>query len=511
MARSFAVALSATCLLVLAMAAEPARAETVLLDFTAANCPPCREMEPILRQLAAEGYAVRQVDVARDRALAVRLGVDSTPTFIVAVDGREWARLSGRTDRATLVAMMHRATTLAAASAPAGGGASVSPVGFEHPSGSSGGPSTFAADVPQEGRVVPIRDPFAVRPPAREPATTPAPTAMQSAPTSFAAAAGGIDPQRLLESTIRLTVADAGGKSKGTGVIVDARNGMALALTCGHLFRESAGRGPIEISLFAADAGNPRCTGVVAGELLDYDLDRDLALIRFAVPGSVAVAPVAPLGTLLEPGASVASVGCDQGADPTVWSTRLTAVNRFQGHPNVEAARAPVEGRSGGPLFNAAGQVIGICFAADPQSDEGLYASLPSIHAKLDELQLSMVYQTPSAGPGGGVAPGAALAAAAPPAASAPPAELLAVRGQSPPAPPSTGLVGSWPAAAAPTAGGPIAAPAPHAPLTPAESAALDEIARRGLGSEVICIIRPQSPDGRSEVIKISGASPAFV
>ena len=290
----------------------------------------------------------------------------------------------------------------------------------------------------------------------------------------IAAAPVGIDPQRLLESTIRLTVADAGGKSKGTGVIVDARNGMALALTCGHLFRESAGRGPIEISLFAADAGNPRCTGVVAGELLDYDLDRDLALIRFAVPGSVAVAPVAPLGTLLEPGASVASVGCDQGADPTVWSTRLTAVNRFQGHPNVEAARAPVEGRSGGPLFNAAGQVIGICFAADPQSDEGLYASLPSIHAKLDELQLSMVYQTPSAGPGGGVAPGAALAAAAtpaavaPPAAAAPPAELLAVRGQSPPAPPSTGLVGSWPAAAAPTAGGPIAAPAPHLHHRPA-------------------------------------------
>ena len=84
----------------------------------------------------------------------------------------------------------------------------------------------------------------------------------------------------------------------------------------------------------------------------------------------------------LEPGDPVTSVGCNHGENPTPWATQITAINRYQGHPNVEAARAPVEGRSGGGLFNAQGQVIGICYAAEPKGDEGLYASLSSIQVE---------------------------------------------------------------------------------------------------------------------------------
>jgi hypothetical protein len=39
----------------------------------------------------------------------------------------------------------------------------------------------------------------------------------------------------------------------------------------------------------------------------------------------------------------------------------------------------------------------------------------------------------------------------------------------------------------------------------------LEEIQRRGAHSEVICIIRPHSPDGKSEVITLPNASPEFV
>ena len=73
-------------------------------------------------------------------------------------------------------------------------------------------------------------------------------------------------------------------------------------------------------------------------------------------------------------------------------------MNRYQGHANVEAARAPEEGRSGGGLFNANGQLIGVCYAADPQGNEGLYASLDSIYQKLDALQLTATLQTPPGG-----------------------------------------------------------------------------------------------------------------
>ena len=42
---------------------------------------------------------------------------------------------------------------------------------------------------------------------------------------------------------------DANGHSYGTGTIIDARGGEALVLTCGHIFRDSDGKGPITIDL----------------------------------------------------------------------------------------------------------------------------------------------------------------------------------------------------------------------------------------------------------------------
>jgi hypothetical protein len=43
------------------------------------------------------------------------------------------------------------------------------------------------------------------------------------------------------------------------------------------------------------------------------------------------------------------------------------------------------------------------------------------------------------------------------------------------------------------------------------ERAAIEEIARRSNGAEVICIIRPRTPEGRSDVIKLDGVSADFV
>ena len=58
-------------------------------------------------------------------------------------------------------------------------------------------------------------------------------------------------------------------------------------------------------------------------------------------------------------------------------------MDRFQGPSNIEASGAPVEGRSGGGLFNTRGELIGVCFAADPRANEGLYTSLPTIQSEL--------------------------------------------------------------------------------------------------------------------------------
>jgi len=467
-----------------------AAAEAVLLDFTSPTCGPCVQMEPTLRQMETQDVRVQRVDVSREPQLAKQYRIEVTPTYVVVIDGREWARVTGVTPLPTMMEMMRKSAELAAkhdtvnVANESGGNMNVAP----------------PADEPREGRLVAIANPFASGP--QQTGSAPVP-ATRTAATNNAPATAGVD--RLIAATVRLSVADANGKSTGTGAIVAARDGMALVLTCGHIFRESQGRGTVDISIFRSTPNGAELRGTVAGECLAYDLERDLALVRFRTASPVDVTPIAPPGVQLQPGAPVVSVGCNHGENPTARTSHITTINRFQGFPNVEAAGAPVEGRSGGPLYNAEGQVIGVCFAANPQDDEGLYASMASIHAKLDELKLTSVYAPGVGDPGLNAAPATQLAA------TAPAGPQVSVRGQGPMTETPPALAGAWPNPSAPAAVTPTQGAAPTASLSTAERAALEEIARRSGGAEVICIIRPQDPNGRSDVIKLSGVSPGFV
>ena len=55
----------------------------------------------------------------------------------------------------------------------------------------------------------------------------------------------------LIAASVRLRVEDPDGRSCGSGTIIDSRGGEALVLTCGHIFRDSHGKGRIEVDLFA--------------------------------------------------------------------------------------------------------------------------------------------------------------------------------------------------------------------------------------------------------------------
>jgi len=79
-------------------AAEVLEADTpVLVDFTAAWCPPCRVMKPVLAELASERDDLRvvQLDVDADQRTAAAYGVLSMPTFILFRDGAPVLRLVG--------------------------------------------------------------------------------------------------------------------------------------------------------------------------------------------------------------------------------------------------------------------------------------------------------------------------------------------------------------------------------------------------------------------------------
>ncbi|MCA9229332.1 MAG: trypsin-like peptidase domain-containing protein [Planctomycetales bacterium] len=488
-------------LIVLVCLSLPTAAETVLLDFSSSSCMPCQQMRPTVQRLIASGYRVHEIDIHREPQVAARFQVTQVPTFIVLVEGRETSRSVGLTSYQQLRQMLTQQL-------PA-------PMGRPEPQGqlpgsafsagvASGSQTTFAnndVSTPQSGRIVAIQDPaLTAVAPARPPASA---NPFSSVPQGQAAPSAGspVEHKRLIEASVKISVQDPDGISAGTGTIVDARSGEALVLTCGHLFRTSEGKGAITVTLFQAGPAGAEVRTTATGRLIDFDLDRDLALLSIRTDVPVEPVSIAQRDTPLAPGGGVTSVGCNLGANPTAIGSRITTINRYQGHPNVEVAGAPVEGRSGGGLFNATGQLIGVCFAADPEANEGLYASLPSILDKLDSLGLSMVYQ--SAAPETSVAPATQAAAAPLPPQSLPPQADpgFAVRGQEPMAnsPSAPPLVAQAPPRIAPNQ------------LSPAEQATLEEIQRRSENSEVICIIRPKTPDGNSEVISLGNASPHLV
>jgi hypothetical protein len=293
-----------------------------------------------------------------------------------------------------------------------------------------------------------------------------------------------------LAATVRIRVEDSQGRSFGTGTIIDSRSGEALVVTCGHLFRESKGKGPMTVEMFEVDAGGVRVVGSVPGQLISYDLDRDVAFVSIRPNRQVGVVPVAPPRTKIERGDRVATIGCSNGNDPTLQPQKINMLDRYQGPPNIEVSGAPEEGRSGGGLFNLQGQLIGVCYAADYEGKEGLYAALESIQEELKRLSLEDVYTKNG---------GSSLASQQP----------TVIRGQEP-GPDQASLPPITPIGGPATPPGDAKSP-PIDHLAPNEQAAFGEIMQRASTSEVVVIVRPKTPGGQSEVITLDNVSPEFV
>ena len=70
---------------------------TVLVDFYADWCGPCKMIAPLLEEVAAARpeVPVLKINVDEAAALSTRFGIVSIPTLIVMKDGREATRLVG--------------------------------------------------------------------------------------------------------------------------------------------------------------------------------------------------------------------------------------------------------------------------------------------------------------------------------------------------------------------------------------------------------------------------------
>jgi thiol-disulfide isomerase/thioredoxin len=510
-----ALGLTAVCVApAVANPAAVAAGDVVLLNFSASWCGPCRQMAPLMGEITAAGWVVRHVDVDREGDLVRRFAVTGVPCYVLLVKGQEVGRINGATTRGELEQLLAKSREPLGLAALATPPAAASMAGIPLPVTQAGaalateppaaplttGPAIMTAGPPASAGRQP--DPLATAPRQRRP------TGLPVAEPVTAAATPPLDPTqraalegRLMAATARLLVEDSQGVSRGTGTVIDCRQGEALILTCGHIFRDSQGKGRVEVDLFGADG--PRG---VAGQVVSWDLKRDLALVSIFTDKQIEPVRVGGVDRSTQAGEPVVTVGCDGGDDPTIHHSRVTAVDKYLGPANVQVAGQPVQGRSGGGLFAVDGTLIGVCNAADPADNEGLFAALPTIHEQLDEAGLAFVYRSiyPSAGP---------VDVAAIPAGSAlpsMPAEMPPVsfdrRDRADALPTAaTAQVGAPNNAGAPSGSGPK-------PLSPGEQALVDHVWRNDGDAEVICIVRPktggQSP---SDVFVLQGTSREFV
>jgi thiol-disulfide isomerase/thioredoxin len=457
-----------------------------LLDFWSPQCGPCMQMKPVMHSFEQAGYPIRQVDTTRDSQLARQFNVTQIPCFVMLVNGQEFERQVGATSSESITQMFERAKDEVRrrfgtrGQSPDRQAAAQREIPAPNVATGPAGPPADQVWPPKSS--VPVDLPAGNGPPA-------------SAPTNGAAASAS--HAALLSATVRLIVEDSTGRNFGTGTVVDTRSGEALVVTCAHLFRETKGKAPVKADLFEGVGESVRAAGHATGQVLSYDLTRDIALVSLRVDRPVGVANVAPPRSTVERGDRMVGVGCSNGQDPTVLETRVTSLDRYQGPPNIEASGAPAIGRSGGGLFNGKNELVGVCNNADPEGNEGIYAGLESIHDQLDRLGLKDIYSKPgSEQPKNRTVAGNDLA-------SGPPI----VRGQEPGSQLPTDSIAPLPGTQAMGE----QAKTPPRTLSETEQAALEEIMTRAASSEVIFIVRPKDGNGQCEVIHMDSVSPEFL
>ena len=94
----------------------------------------------------------------------------------------------------------------------------------------------------------------------------------------------------------------------------------------------------------------------------------------------------------IEKGDQIFSIGCDHGESPTIRRSRVKNQARYDGVNKYEIYGRPVSGRSGGGMFTAGGQLVGVCNAAVVDADEGVYVALDTIHWQFKQANLAHLF-----------------------------------------------------------------------------------------------------------------------
>lgn len=486
-------AIPAAILTVAAITGQP-RGE--VLDFSATWCGPCQQMAPIVSKLERQGYPIRKVDVDTNKALAQKFGISSIPAFVLVVDGKEVTRVVGAVSEQQLIGMLSQIPNdppvmTAEREAPRRSRERQSePRRLTQEST----PTQPVMALEDDDESDPVRTTTATRDEApstrgiigklfnrgEESADPKIPDVVRAnVDTATSHNENTLPVRNPFEASVRLHVTINGQTQVGSGTSIDSREGQTILTTCGHLFEGWNERSKIEVDLFL----NGEIQRYV-GRMIQYDVNADVGLVAIPTDTLVPTAEVAPASARPQVEEPLVSIGCSGGASPTQERVRVTALNYFEGPDNIECTGVPVQGRSGGGLFNRQGQLVGLCIAADAERQRGAYAGLLAVHDLLNASGMSDLYQQsqPTA-PTSAVNPIATVASTSAPAARMP----------------------------QPTA---MNTPATSTPTTPVQSPnGFDPFAgnasRGNASPEVIVIVHP--PNAPSKVVIIDNPSEKFM
>jgi thiol-disulfide isomerase/thioredoxin len=353
----------------------------LLLAFTSEGCPACRALEPLISGLEQKQYPIKRVSPhdLTGSALYDHYGISTIPSFVLLSDGVEYSRFIStgediQTVQNRLLKMFRSARAARIATAQA----------VTHPN---------PLPSPSRNNIVSASE---------QPRSTPN---RLGGPMVDKA---GFEKQ--LTATVRLRI--PGGKNEtdcGTGTLIHtsltdhAQEG--LVLTCGHLFRDTAGNTPVQVDLYQLETGK---TVTVSGECVYYDDDLDIGFVGVPLPFPIEPVRLAPPGYTPQKGDRLVSIGCSSGDDPTLWQHAIKTTNQKFYQPKdrsknqqfyfIEVTNAPCSGRSGGGLFAQTAQgetyLVGVCNAGDPKSDEGYFLPFSVVYDQLyANSNLAFVYQ----------------------------------------------------------------------------------------------------------------------
>lgn len=173
---------------------------------------------------------------------------------------------------------------------------------------------------------------------------------------------------RGVAATIRVT--NAADVTGGSAVFIAQSGGHAYVLTAQHVVPKAD---TVEIRTVRGKS--------VKAEVLARSAHLDLAILRVALADLPPPVPLAKAGARLE---EVISVGWEEGASPTARAEVVKGTVRLRrpGEATAvlcwEAERPPAGGRSGGPLVDQAGRLVGIASGHDGTA--GYYVHIDEIH-----------------------------------------------------------------------------------------------------------------------------------